>query len=73
MCNSSGEVVIKIDPNRNWNDLSLGTQLVPPGVGIPRHVHAYWDEAINRDRDLKDARDAIWPGLADPLLGRRHQ
>ena len=46
MFNSSGEVVIKVDPSRNSNDLSLGTQLVPPGVGIPRHVHAYWDEVI---------------------------
>lgn len=46
MFNSSGEVVIKVDPSRNSSDLSLGTQLVPPGVGIPRHVHAYWDEVI---------------------------
>ena len=46
MFNSSGEVVIKVDPTRSSNDLSLGTQLVPPGIGIPRHVHAYWDEVI---------------------------
>jgi quercetin dioxygenase-like cupin family protein len=46
MFNSSGEVAIKVDPTRSSNDLSLGTQLVPPGVGIPRHVHAYWDEVI---------------------------
>ena len=46
MFNSSGEVVVKVDPNRSANDLSLGTQLVPPGVGIPRHVHACWDEVI---------------------------
>lgn len=46
MFNSSGEVIIKVDPTRSSNDLSLGTQLVPPGVGIPRHVHAYWDEVI---------------------------
>ena len=46
MFNSSGEVVIKVDPNRSANDLALGTQLVPPGVGIPRHVHACWDEVI---------------------------
>ena len=46
MSNSSGEVVIKVDPTRGSHDLSLGTQLVPPGVGIPRHVHAYWDEVI---------------------------
>ena len=42
----SGEIVIKVDPTRSSKDLSLGTQLVPPGVGIPRHVHAYWDEVI---------------------------
>ena len=46
MFNSSGEVAIKVDPTRGSNDLSLGTQLVPPGVGIPRHVHAHWDEVI---------------------------
>jgi quercetin dioxygenase-like cupin family protein len=46
MFNSSGEVIIKVDPTRRSNDLSLGTQRVPPGVGIPRHVHAYWDEVI---------------------------
>ncbi len=46
MFNSSGEVVIKVDPTRRSNDLALGTQLVPPGVGIPRHVHAHWDEVI---------------------------
>ena len=46
MFNSSGEVIVKVDPNRSSNDLSLGTQLVPPGVGIPRHVHAHWDEVI---------------------------
>ena len=46
MFNSSGEVAIKVDPTRGSKDLSLGTQLVPPGVGIPRHVHAYWDEVI---------------------------
>ena len=31
---------------RGSRDLSLGTQLVPPEVGIPRHVHAHWDEMI---------------------------
>ena len=46
MFNSSGEVVIKVDPTRGSSDLSLGTQLVPPGAGIPRHVHTYWDETI---------------------------
>ena len=46
MFNSSGEVVIKVDPTRSSNDLSLGTQLVPPGVGIRRHFHAHWDEVI---------------------------
>ena len=42
--NTSGEVVIKVDPTRGSHDLSLGTQRVPPGAGIPRHRHAYWDE-----------------------------
>jgi quercetin dioxygenase-like cupin family protein len=46
MFNSSGEVVVKVDPSRSAHDLSLGTQLVPPGAGIPRHVHAHWDEVI---------------------------
>ena len=46
MFNSGGEVVIKVDPTRSSNDLSLGAQLVPPGAGIPSHVHAYWDEVI---------------------------
>lgn len=46
MLNASGEVVIKVAPTRSSNDLSLGTQLVPQGAGIPRHVHAYWDEVI---------------------------
>ena len=46
MFNSSGEVIVKVDPNRSANDLSLGTQLVPRGVGIPRHVHTHWDEVI---------------------------
>jgi quercetin dioxygenase-like cupin family protein len=46
MFQRSGEIVIKIDPTRGSNDLSLGTQLMPIGVGVPRHVHAYWDEVI---------------------------
>ena len=44
--NCSGEIVIKVDPTRSSHDLSLGTQLMPLGVGVPRHVHAYWDEVI---------------------------
>src|SRR5262245_1000378 len=43
---SSGEIVIKVDPTRGSNDLSVGTQLMPLGVGVPRHMHAYWDEVI---------------------------
>ena len=43
---SSGEIVIKVDPTRGSNDLSVGTQLMPQGVGVPRHAHAYWDEVI---------------------------
>ena len=46
MFNASGEVVIKVDPTQGSHDLSLGTQRVPPGAGIPRHRHAYWDEFI---------------------------
>jgi mannose-6-phosphate isomerase-like protein (cupin superfamily) len=46
MFNPSGEVVVKVDPARSSNDPCLGTQLVPLGAGIPRHVHAYWDEVI---------------------------
>jgi quercetin dioxygenase-like cupin family protein len=46
MFNASGEIVIKVDPARGSHDLSLGTQLMPPGAGVPRHVHAYWDELI---------------------------
>ena len=34
MFNSSGEVAIKVEPPRGSNDLSLGTQLVPPGLGF---------------------------------------
>ena len=33
---SSGEIVIKVDPTRGSNDLSVGTQLMPQGVGVPR-------------------------------------
>ncbi len=46
LLNASGEVVIKIDPGRGSAHLSLGTQHVPSGAGIPRHRHAYWDEFI---------------------------
>ena len=46
LLNASGEVVIKIDPRRGSAHLSLGTQHVPSGAGIPRHRHAYWDEFI---------------------------
>jgi quercetin dioxygenase-like cupin family protein len=46
MFQRSGEVVIKIDPTRGSPDLCLGTQRMPLGVGVPRHVHTYWDEHI---------------------------
>jgi len=46
MFQRSGEIVIKVDPTRSSNDLSLGTQLMPLGIGVPRHVHAHWDEVI---------------------------
>ena len=44
MFQSSGEIVIKLDPPGGSNDLPLGTQLMPVGAGVLRHVHAYWDE-----------------------------
>jgi quercetin dioxygenase-like cupin family protein len=46
MFQPSGEVVIKIDPTRGSKDLCLGTQRMPVGAGVPRHVHAYWDEHV---------------------------
>jgi len=46
MFQASGEIIIKVDPTRGSHDLSLGTQLMPVGAGVPRHVHAYWDEFI---------------------------
>ena len=46
LLNASGEVVIKLDPGQGSQHLSLGTQHVPQGAGIPRHRHAYWDEFI---------------------------
>jgi quercetin dioxygenase-like cupin family protein len=44
LINSSGDVVIKVDPSRGSEKVSLGTQQVPPGAGIPRHRHTYEDE-----------------------------
>jgi quercetin dioxygenase-like cupin family protein len=44
LTNPSGEVIFKVDPSRGSDALSLGTQRVPPGAGIPRHRHAYMDE-----------------------------
>jgi mannose-6-phosphate isomerase-like protein (cupin superfamily) len=41
---SRGETFIKIDPTRGSHELCLGTQRMPIGVGVPRHVHAHWDE-----------------------------
>jgi len=46
MFQSSGEIVIKVDPTRGSNDLSIGTQLMSLGGRVPRHMHAYWDEVI---------------------------
>ena len=43
LTNPSGEVIFKVDPSRGSDNLSLGTQQVPPGAGIPRHRHAYMD------------------------------
>ena len=55
MFQTSGEIVIKIDPTRGSNDLCLGTQRMPVGAGVPRHRHAYWDEHIY----VLDGRGAI--------------
>ncbi|HLJ05294.1 MAG TPA: cupin domain-containing protein [Acetobacteraceae bacterium] len=44
MFQSRGEIVVKVDPTRGSNELALGTQRMPLGVGVPPHVHAYWDE-----------------------------
>ena len=44
--NPSGEVIFKVDPSRGSDNLSLGTQQMPPGAGIPRHRHTYMDEFI---------------------------
>jgi hypothetical protein len=41
LTNPSGEVIFKVDPSRGSDNLSLGTQQVPPGAGIPRHRHTY--------------------------------
>jgi quercetin dioxygenase-like cupin family protein len=46
LINRGGDVFIKVDPGRGSQNVSLGTQQVPPGVGIPRHRHAYMDEFI---------------------------
>lgn len=46
LINRGGDVIIKVDPSRGSDNLSLGTQQVPPGVGIPRHRHAYMDEFL---------------------------
>ena len=46
LINRGGDLFIKVDPGRGSQDVSLGTQQVPPGVGIPRHRHAYMDEFI---------------------------
>jgi quercetin dioxygenase-like cupin family protein len=46
LINRGGDLIIKVDPSRGSDNLSLGTQQVPPGAGIPRHRHAYMDEFI---------------------------
>ncbi len=44
LTNPSGEIIFKVDPSRGSDDVTLGTQRVPPGAGIPRHRHTYMDE-----------------------------
>jgi quercetin dioxygenase-like cupin family protein len=46
LINRGGDLFIKVDPGRGSQNVSLGTQQVPPGVGIPRHRHAHMDEFI---------------------------
>ncbi len=46
LLNPSGEVIFKVDPSRGSDNVSLGTQQVPQGAGIPRHRHAYMDEVF---------------------------
>ena len=41
-----GDLFIKIDPMKGSNDLSLGTQQLPKGSGIPVHRHPHHDEAF---------------------------
>jgi hypothetical protein len=43
LTNPSGEVIFKVDPSRGSDALSLGTQRVPPGAGIPRHRSTFWE------------------------------
>jgi quercetin dioxygenase-like cupin family protein len=67
LINRGGDVVIKVDPSGGSQSVSLGTQQVPPGVGIPRHRHAHMDEFIyvlegSGTVILNDARHSIEKG-----------
>jgi quercetin dioxygenase-like cupin family protein len=42
----AGSIFIKIDPVKGANNLSLGTQHLPKGSGIPVHRHFQMDEAF---------------------------
>jgi quercetin dioxygenase-like cupin family protein len=70
LTNPSGEIIFKVDPSRGSDNLSLGTQQVPPGAGIPRHRHTYMDEFIyilegSGTVLLNDERLPIWRGNLD--------
>jgi quercetin dioxygenase-like cupin family protein len=41
-----GNIFIVADPSTGSNDLAMGTQQVPAGVGIPIHRHFRMDEAF---------------------------
>jgi quercetin dioxygenase-like cupin family protein len=41
-----GDIFIKVDPITGSNDLAMGSQQIPVGVGIPIHRHFEMDEAF---------------------------
>jgi mannose-6-phosphate isomerase-like protein (cupin superfamily) len=43
---SGGSLCIKVDPSRGSANMSLGTQVVPTGVGIRVHQHTGADEVL---------------------------
>jgi quercetin dioxygenase-like cupin family protein len=41
-----GDIFIKVDPITGSNDLAMGSQQIPVGVGIPIHRHFEMDETF---------------------------